>query len=222
MPIEIVLALILVSVFVIGTRFDINVGIVALVAAFLVGTFMLDMSPRDIRAGFPSQLFITMFGITLLMSITKVNGAVDWLVGKLVKLTGGKMAALPWLLFVIGFVVSTFGTAAAPMLFVVGLGFAARYKISPLFLGAFALHGNQSGAFSPIAPFGLYFRRCLPASAFPPSYSLRSHPGGSTRRLPSRISFWRPFCFLLSVVISCWVGESVVSSLSKHLRMQAL
>lgn len=157
MVLELQLLFLLVSVFVIGTRFNINIGLVALVAAYFAATVLMDLDDKAILAGFPTSLFIMIMGIMMLMTIANMNGAVDWLVARIVSATGGNMAILPWMLFFVGAAVSSFGVAAAPILFVIGLSFAVRYHMNPLLMGAMALHGNQCGFFSPIAPYGLLF-----------------------------------------------------------------
>ncbi len=147
------LATILVMAIVTG----INAGVIAMLFAGLLGTTIASMSVRDIAAGFPGDMFIMLFGILLLLSIASRNGSVEWLVQQLVKLVGGRVAVLPWLLFFAALLSSSMGPGAAPLLFVVGAGFARRYHISPLMVGAMVIHGNQAGFFSPIAPYGILF-----------------------------------------------------------------
>ena len=100
-------------------------------------------------------MFILIVGITLLVSIAQNNGTVDWIVLKLLSLSGGKLILLPWLLFITSFIASSLGPGAAPILFVIGAGFIKKFKLSPLLVAAMVIHGAQSGAYSPIAPYGV-------------------------------------------------------------------
>ncbi len=154
MAIELILLLILIAVFALATYFELNIGLVALVAAYAIGVGILGMKTSAITGGFPGDIFILLLGLILLMSIASLNGSVDYLVGKMIQLTGGNIAILPWTLFFTGVIVSSFGPPAAPILFVIGLDFAKRYDVNPMLMGALALHGTQAGMYSPIAPYG--------------------------------------------------------------------
>lgn len=156
MPIQLTLLFLLILIFFIGTKFEVNIGIVAIVFAYLVGTLVLDMKTSEIIAGFPSDLFIMLFGLLLLMTIASLNGTVNYLVGKMVQLSQGNIMLLPWVIFFSGVIISSFGPPAAPILFIIGLGFATKYDVNPLLMGAMALHGTQAGMYSPIAPYGVY------------------------------------------------------------------
>lgn len=154
MPIELLLILLLLVVFIIAPIFELNIGLVALVAAYVIGVGLLGMKTSAITGGFPGDLFIILLGLILLMSIANLNGSVDYLVGKMIQLSGGNIALLPWLVFFTGVIVSSFGPPAAPILFIIGLNFAKKYSINPLLMGALALHGTQAGMYSPVAPYG--------------------------------------------------------------------
>ena len=159
MPIELILILGLMIVFIVPMLTELNVGIVALVVAFLFGSFLLDLSGKEIMAGFPGQMFVLLVGITLLLAIAKENGTIDWVVEKLMSLAQGKLILLPWVLFATAFITSSLGPGAAPVLFVIGIGFVDRFKLNPLLVAAMIIHGTQSGAYSPIAPYGVVIQQ---------------------------------------------------------------
>lgn len=152
---ELILIIGLAAIFIIPIATDLNVGIVAFVVAILTGTILLDYSGRDILAGFPGQMFILIVGITLLVAIAQSNGTIEWIVTKLMALAGGKLILLPPLLFITSFIASSLGPGAAPILFVIGAGFVTRFNLNPLLVAAMVIHGAQSGAYSPIAPYGV-------------------------------------------------------------------
>lgn len=164
MPVELFLILCLILIFLVPIFFDVNVGIVAFIVSFLVGTLVLGMSALEVVSGFPDNMFLMLVGITLLLGIANQNGTVDWMVSRLVKLARGHLALLPWALFGVAFITSTLGPGAAPILFVVGIGFVARYGMSPLLIAAMIVHGNQSGGYSPVAPYGLLIGGLLESS----------------------------------------------------------
>ncbi|MDH3643365.1 MAG: SLC13 family permease [Gammaproteobacteria bacterium] len=155
MPVELLLLLCLVVIFLVPIFFEVNVGLVAFTVAFIVGTLALDLTAREVLSGFPSNMFLMLVGITLLLAIAHQNGTVDWVVSQLVRLARGRLALLPWVLFFTALVTATMGPGAAPVLFVIGVGMVSRYGLNPLLVAAMIIHGTQAGAYSPIAPYGL-------------------------------------------------------------------
>ena len=155
MTIELLLILGLLFIFILPIMTDINVGIVAFVVAMCLGSIALNLSPRDILQGFPAQMFVLIVGITLLLAIAERNGTIDWIVSSLMALARGRLYYLPLLLFLTAFITSSLGPGAAPVLFVIGAGLIGRFGLNPLLIAAMVIHGTQSGAYSPIAPYGI-------------------------------------------------------------------
>ncbi|MCW2582568.1 MAG: Dicarboxylate carrier MatC domain protein [Klenkia sp.] len=155
---EIISILALVAIFAIATFLPINMGALAFVAAFLVGTLAVGMTTDDIIAGFPGELVLTLIGVTYLFAIAQNNGTVDLLVRGAVKLVAGRVAFIPWIMFAVTGVLTAIGAlgpAAVAIIAPIALGFAARYRISPLLMGMMVVHGAQAGGFSPISVYGV-------------------------------------------------------------------
>jgi di/tricarboxylate transporter len=142
--------------FIIATVLPINMGALALVGAFVIG-LISHLPARDIFAGFPGDLFVTLVGITYLFAIAQNNGTIDWLVQKAVWLVRGRIAAIPWVMFTVAAVLTAVGAvspAAVAIIAPIALRFSQRYKISPLLMGLVVIHGAQAGGFSPISIYG--------------------------------------------------------------------
>lgn len=157
MSAELVSILVLAVVFVIATTRSINMGTLAFVAAFGVGTLVADMSTDAIFKGFPSSLFVVLVGVTFLFAIARANGTTDWLVHVAIRLVGGRVVLVPWVMFAITGVLTAFGAvspAAVAIVAPIAMGFAAQHKISPLLMGAMVVHGAQAGGFSPASIYG--------------------------------------------------------------------
>ena len=157
MNIQTVSILVLAAIFVVATILPINMGVLAFAAAFLVGGVVMGLSPGDVFAGFPVDLFVTLVGITYLFAIAHYNGTVDWLVERTVGLVGGHVAAIPWVMFLIAALLSgcgALGPAAVAILAPIALRFADQYRISPVMMGLMVIHGAQGGGFSPISVYG--------------------------------------------------------------------
>ena len=68
--------IVLIVMFVVGTVWPINLGVMGFVAAFLVGTLLGNLSVNTIFDGFPANLFILLAGVTLLFAIAQKNGTI--------------------------------------------------------------------------------------------------------------------------------------------------
>jgi di/tricarboxylate transporter len=169
---EIVTILALVAIFAIATFLPINMGALAFVAAFLVGTLSVGLSTDDIIGGFPAGLVLTLIGVTYLFAIAQNNGTVDLLVRGAVKLVGGHVAAIPWIMFFVTAVLTAIGAlspAAVAIIAPIALTFAARHGISPLLMGMMVIHGAQGGGFSPISVYGVTVNTIVEDAGLPSS-----------------------------------------------------
>jgi di/tricarboxylate transporter len=154
---ELISILALVTMFVIATIVPVNMGLLAFVGAFLVGTLVADLPTPDIIDGFPGGLFLTLVGITFLFAIAQNNGTIDWLVDLAVRAVRGRVAAIPWIMFFLAATLTAVGAVspgAVAIIAPIALGFAFQYKINPLMMGLMVIHGAQAGGFSPISIYG--------------------------------------------------------------------
>ncbi|HLU60091.1 MAG TPA: SLC13 family permease [Pseudonocardia sp.] len=148
----------LVALFVVGTLLPINMGALGFVAAWLVGTYALGLSEREIIDGISGDLVLTLVGVTYLFAIARNNGTVDLIVRGAVRTVGGRVGLVPWVMFAVTAVLTAIGAASPAACAIVGpiaLGFAGRHRISPLMMGMFVVHGAQAGGFSPISIYGV-------------------------------------------------------------------
>lgn len=157
-------------VFIVGTALPVNMGAVAFVAAFVVGTWFVGISAATILSGFPGDLFVTLVGITYLFAIARNNGTVDWLVRQAVRLVRGHTAAIPWVMFFVTALLTGIGAVspgAVAVIAPVALRFAHQYRISPLLMGLMVIHGAQGGGFSPISVYGGITNQVMQRAALP-------------------------------------------------------
>ncbi len=167
---EWVAILALVALFVIGTVMPINMGALAYVAAWLVGMYSLDLDEKTILGGISADLVLTLIGVTYLFAIARQNGTVDLIVRKAVGAVGGRVALIPWVMFAVTAVITAIGAASPAACAIIGpiaLGFAARYKISPLMMGMMVVHGAQAGGFSPISIYGVITNSVMESAGLP-------------------------------------------------------
>ncbi|WP_410662292.1 SLC13 family permease [Amycolatopsis sp. lyj-84] len=157
MSIQLVTVVALALVFLIATVLPVHMGALAFVAAFVIGTAFVGESTDDIVSGFPGDLFVILVGVTLLFAIAKGNGTVDRLVHLVVRAVGGRIALIPWVMFVVTATLTAVGAvvpAAVAIIAPIGMGFARRYSINPMLMGLLIINGASAGGFSPISIFG--------------------------------------------------------------------
>jgi di/tricarboxylate transporter len=172
MSAEIISILVLAAMFVVATLLPINIGVMAFVAAFVVGTALTDLEGGDILDGYPGGLAVTLIGITYLFAIATNNGTIHWLVRLATKAVRGHLVAIPWVMFLVAGVLTAFGAvspAAVAIIAPVALGFAYQYHINPLLMGIMVVHGAQAGGFSPISIYGSITNGIVEESGLPGS-----------------------------------------------------
>lgn len=154
---EVIALAVLVVVFLIATVRGVNMGALALVAAFIVGLTVFDVDSKEVLKGFPAELFVILVGVTYLFALAKNNGTVDWIVHGAVRAVRGRVALVPWAMFVVCAMVTAIGAvspAAVAIVAPVAAGFAVRYRIHPVLMGMMVVQGATAGSFSPIGIFG--------------------------------------------------------------------
>jgi len=156
--------------FVVGTLLPINMGALGFVAAWLVGMYALGLTEREIISGISGDLVLTLVGVTYLFAIARNNGTVDLIVRGAVRMVGGRVALIPWVMFAVTAVLTAIGAASPAACAIVGpiaLGFAGRHRINPLMMGMFVVHGAQAGGFSPISIYGVITNSVMAENGLP-------------------------------------------------------
>ena len=135
-----------------------NVGVLALALAWIVGVYFGSMSLNDVLSGFPVQLFLTLAGVTLMFTQAQLNGTLDRVAHAAVRVCRGNAGLIPVMFFVLGSIIASLGpgnVATAAMLAPMAMAVAARASIPPFLMAIMVGNGAQSGALSPVAPTGI-------------------------------------------------------------------
>ncbi|MHA6630424.1 SLC13 family permease [Pseudonocardia sichuanensis] len=158
MPIEIVALVGLALVFVITMTVGINMGAVAFVATFAISTLFAGIPIDDaISQGFPAGLFVTLVGVTYLFAIARDNGTIAWLLSAGVRMVGGRLGLVPWVLFAITGLLAMAGAPLVAVIAVVApvaLEFSRRYDLHPLLMGLMVVNGGAAGGLAPTSVLG--------------------------------------------------------------------
>ncbi len=168
--IQIIPLVILVVMFVVATKWPLNIGVMGLVASFGVGYFMLGMTDKEILADFPASIVITIIGVTYFFSMAQRNGTIDIIVQTCVRLVRGKTLLLPWVFFLMAAALTALGTfspAAVALLAPAAIGLAYESRIHPVLMGAFIINGAHAGGFSPLSVAGVLVHDIALDNGFP-------------------------------------------------------
>jgi di/tricarboxylate transporter len=172
MSLEIITLIVLLSMFIIGSVISVNMGVLGIVAAFIVGTYVSGLSIDDLYAAFPVDMFILLAGVTYLFAIALKNGTLDLIISGGLKLVKGNVGLLPWVLFFLSALLSAVGAstvAVGPILFPIALRLAFQHKINPILMGTLISTGMYAGSFSPLNIFGLVVNGIMESEKIPHS-----------------------------------------------------
>ena len=137
---------------------ELNVGVLGLALAWLVGVYAGGMSLTDVLSGFPVQLFVTLAGVTLLFTQAQLNGTLDRVAHAAVRVCRGNAGLIPVMFFVLAGTIATLGpgnVATASMMAPMAMAVAGRAGIPPFLMAIMVGNGAQAGALSPVAPTGI-------------------------------------------------------------------
>ncbi|MXW36103.1 MAG: C4-dicarboxylate ABC transporter, partial [Chloroflexi bacterium] len=143
---------------VVSCTIRLHVGFLAISLAWVVGVYIADMSAAEVMSGFPTRLFLTLAGVTLLFSQAQANGTLDLIAHKAVLLCRGNVGVMPMMFFALSFVLASIGPgniASVALMAPMGMAVAGQVGI-PAFLMAIMIgNGANAGSLSPIAPTGV-------------------------------------------------------------------
>ncbi|MBI3209562.1 MAG: C4-dicarboxylate ABC transporter [Candidatus Solibacter usitatus] len=137
---------------------QLNVGVLAIVFAWIIGVYLGGMPVKTVAGGFPADLFLTLAGVTLLFSQAQVNGTLGSIAKHLVRLCRGNAGLLPVMFFCFASALATIGPgniATAALLAPAAMAAARRTNISPFLMAIMVGNGANSGSLSPFAPTGI-------------------------------------------------------------------
>ena len=162
------LALILAIVLSIVTR--INVGVVAVGLAWVIGVYVAGLVPDAVIRGFPSSLFLTLVGVTLLFAVANVNGTLELLAERAVRLTRHRTRFLPVLFFFIAGIISSIGPGSISTVALVAplaMAVAARAGVSYFLTALMVANGANAGNLSPVSAIGVIVNTKMAEAGLP-------------------------------------------------------
>lgn len=145
----------LVLVVVIANKRNINIGLVGLAAAMLVGT-LAGLPCKKILSGFNVTLFLRTLGIQSLICVAKYNGTLEALSKRIIKVGCGRaMRFLPVFLFVAILLCEYAGTGVFNLVLPILCALGFELGMPVLKVAAIGLLTMLGGGLSPFAPPGV-------------------------------------------------------------------
>lgn len=163
MNLGLVSLIVLLLAIVIGFARNANVGILC-VGFSMILSIVYKVDIKIVIAGLSSSLFIQMVGITYLFAIIQGNGILELLARKMVRLVGTKTHLIPFVMYILGFIVCAIGPGAIPSLAiipVIAIPVAVSAGVNPIMTAIIGDLGVMSGRMSPLTPESAVVRELM-------------------------------------------------------------
>jgi di/tricarboxylate transporter len=137
---------------------QLNVGVLAIAMAWIIGVYFGGFKVDQIAAGFPAQLFLTLVGMTLLFAQAQGNGTLDKLAHKAVRGCRGNTGVIPVMFFFVAAGLASMGPgniASAALIAPIAMAVAGRAGIPAFLMAIMVGNGANAGSLSPFAPTGI-------------------------------------------------------------------
>ena len=135
-----------------------NVGVLAVAMAWIIGVYFGGFKVEQIAAGFPVSLFLTLVGMTLLFAQAQRNGTLDKLAHKAVRGCRGNAGVIPVMFFFVAAGLASLGPgniASAALIAPIAMAVGGRAKIPAFLMAIMVGNGANAGSLSPFAPTGI-------------------------------------------------------------------
>jgi Na+/H+ antiporter NhaD/arsenite permease-like protein len=116
------------------------------------------MPLKEVAAGFPVSLFLTLVAVTFLFGQARANGTLERVSAAAVRLAAGHPGYIPFAFFGLALAFATLGPgniAATALLAPVAMAAAGRAGIPAFLMALMVCNGANAGALSPFAPTGI-------------------------------------------------------------------
>jgi len=175
----------------------INVGILSMALAWIIGVYLAGRPFSEIAAGFPTGLFLTLVGVTLLFTQAKVNGTLDKIAHRAVQSCGGSLTLSPGMFFFLAFVFGSIGpgsVASAALIGPMAMTVAAQIGIPAFPMAIMVANGANSASLSPIGPTGIIVNSIFEKMGMP------------------AVPWWNYFIVFVAHAIVAFIGYGVCSA----------
>lgn len=164
---------------IIGYKFKINYGIVALVMAYAIGCWVMGLTPKQVIAMWPTSLFFTLFSVMMFFGIAVANNTLVLVTERIIYPFRNRPALIPFVLYLAAAVLGFIGPGPVPLFaLLTPIYMNIAYQVG-LDRGLVPLMvvGASAGGWGPIAANGITTKNLIVTSGFAEdvalSYSLK-------------------------------------------------
>ena len=132
---------------------SVNVGVVSLALAWIVGVYLGGMPLAKVIGTFPIDLLLNLVGVTLLFGMANNNGTLGRIAARAVRACRGNAGVIPIMFFFIAVTLSSIGPgniATTAIMAPMAMAVAMRAAIPPFLMALMVGNGAQAGALSPL------------------------------------------------------------------------
>lgn len=135
----------------IGWKFKINIGLIAMVFAWIVGAMVMKIRVNDLVKSWPTNIIFFIITVSLFFNFALQNGTLDVISNRLLRMVRGKAWAVPWMIFFIGAIISMLGAGGATVALMAPIGFTmcAATGQSPVLVAMACGLAGQLGSDNP-------------------------------------------------------------------------
>jgi Na+/H+ antiporter NhaD/arsenite permease-like protein len=158
MSLALVSLIALLLVVAVGSFLPVNLGLLSIALAFIVGSVVGGIKVSQIVASFPEGLFLTLLGVTVFFSQARTNGTLDRISTFAVAVAKGRTGVIPMVFFLLALTFASIGPgniAAVALLAPLAMAAAGRAGVPAFLMAIMVCCGANAGALSPFAPTGV-------------------------------------------------------------------
>lgn len=167
--ISLIIGIALVMSIIIGRKTKINIGLLAISFAYIIGCFMLKIKPSKVIALWPISIFFVILAISLFFGFAIVNGTLETLAGNLLYRFRSAPLLLPIAIFFISVLIAALGAGYYTIMVImapIALIVCKKININPLVGALCADCGGQVGSNFMIALNGVIYRDLITSEGF--------------------------------------------------------
>jgi Na+/H+ antiporter NhaD/arsenite permease-like protein len=169
MDILILCGIIITAVIIAGTLTKTNIGLWAIFAAYILGSFKLNIQPNDIISLWPTKLFLMLFAVTFFYSFATLNGSLEKTALHAVYACRSIPWTIPIVLYILGVVMAGIGAGDGAIVLLIPIAITiARITRMNYFLAASSvICGVSIGGLTPISTIGIFIRGLMEQAQYP-------------------------------------------------------
>lgn len=152
-----------------GEKFEVNAGIIGVVFAYIIGSFIIGLSPDDIFALWPVELFMVIFGVSFFFNFANENGTLEIIGHHLIYAFKDHLFWLPFGFFLASALISGLGGSiwgAVPIVGFLALNIAKENNLDLRIVAIAVIEGALAGGLFPFGPLGAIVQGLMASTGF--------------------------------------------------------